>query len=282
MPLEIVEALSLASDAENEDRCGAAGLTAWVIDGATDVLENPLIGPGTDSAWFAETLNRFFQALGPDDLADLSELPAIMAPRMAGALQQQARREPSWRGEHPSAAGLLVKLEGAALHYVAVGDCTLLVESGGKIHRFGTSEKEAGDPWVAEEIRRQQRASGSTNMAQTRATLWPKLREARALMNTDGGYGIFSITAPPKHLVLTGRMDIAPGTRMLLASDGLLRLVDVFGRFDTPTLFEAAWSSGLDALIKEVRRIERDDHECLAVPRAKTSDDATGMLIRTQ
>jgi hypothetical protein len=50
MKLEILDIVSSGATAVNQDRAGAPGARAWVIDGATDVLEAPLISDTTDAA----------------------------------------------------------------------------------------------------------------------------------------------------------------------------------------------------------------------------------------
>lgn len=53
MPFVIIDCLSSASGRVNEDRAGAANDLAWVIDGATDVVDRPLTGATTDADWIA-------------------------------------------------------------------------------------------------------------------------------------------------------------------------------------------------------------------------------------
>jgi hypothetical protein len=57
MPLRIIDALSVPSGAVNEDCVGGEAALAWVIDAATDVIEEPLVGTASDAAWFAVALN---------------------------------------------------------------------------------------------------------------------------------------------------------------------------------------------------------------------------------
>ena len=73
----------------------------------------------------------------------------------------------------------------------------------------------------------------------------------------------------------------APGTVLLLTSDGLSVLVDLYERFTAKTLLDAALSGGVEPLVTEARRIETEiDPSGKLYPRFKTSDDATGLLLR--
>jgi hypothetical protein len=133
---------------------------------------------------------------------------------------------------------------------------------------------------VSEVIEADRRANPGALQKTLRENLWPKLRAARAAMNTPSGYGVFSITPPPAHFVRSGTIALEPGATVLLASDGLTRLVDVFRRYGARELFEAARLRGIASLVDELRHIESADSECISFPRAKISDDATGLLLR--
>ena len=244
------------------------------------MIDAPLTTAATDASWAAETLDaqlRRLSAAPPDDLA---ELPAILTVGLHSEFRRAARRQPIGRQEHPSAAGLIVRADGDHLDYVSVGDCSLLVTTGVDVLRIGVSERDAGDQWVAEALRtfRARNPAAAANAAHTQ--LWPQLGAARWAMNQPDGYGVFSLTPVPARFVHHGRVRIASGGHALLASDGLMRLVDVFGRYTTAELLPAAVDRGLSALAGEVRALEQADADCVHFPRAKRHDDASGVLLR--
>ncbi len=279
---DIVAITSVASDTENEDRGGAAGAYAWVIDGATDVLESPLTPGVTDASWAAATLDRLLgeAARAPrPPFESLDAAPGWLSECLAAELGRVARRAPAGRHEHPSASGLIVRVESSRLHYVGVGDCTLLAETRQGFRRLVTDERDAGDPWVAQAVAAFHAGSKRATAAEARAYLWPRLRAARAMMNEPDGYGVLSITAPSAQFITSGSFEPADGGHVLLASDGLMRLADVYRRYTAEELLAAA-RGGLDALVAELRAIEHDDAGCRRFPRAKASDDATGVLLR--
>lgn len=279
MPFDILECCSVASGPHNEDRAGAAGPFAWIFDGATDVVERRLTDGPSDAAWFAETLHQSMHSLATSFTGPMAELPPLLATITRDALQTVAVRLPADRSEHPSAAGIIVRETGDAIEYVALGDCTMMVRSPQRLHVIGVDEMRTGDLWVQEEIRMLQAGRPDTDMAATRSSLWPRLRQKRAAMNIDNGYAIFSITPPPAHRVIAGRVGFGVGDPILLATDGLTRLIDVFASHDEVTFFEAAMTRGLASLADDVRARETADAACRDYPRAKTSDDATGLLL---
>jgi hypothetical protein len=280
MKLEIIDVVSSGAGTANEDRAGAHGALAWVIDGATDVIQSPLAGEISDAHWLAVEIERGLRLDDAGTIDALCDLPARLASGLADSFARAQRRAPIGREEHPSASGVIVRLKGTALEYVSLGDCALIAEDGTGLQTLGVEEDTSGDRWVREVITADRRANPGSPQKQLRENLWPKLRAARAAMNTPGGYGVFSITPPPAHFIRSGALTLEPGASVLLASDGLTRLVDVFGSYDARKLFNTARAHGLASLVGELRQIETTDSECISFPRAKISDDATGMLLR--
>lgn len=284
--LEVLDAASRASGTLNEDRGRASGSLAWVIDGATDVVDEPLTSGGSDAAWFAAFLDGELARLAGEPPAELVTLPALLAERAAAAFAAAAQRPPRERAEHPSASGIIARAGTIGLDYLAIGDCTLLAETPHGVVRIGTTEEDSGDKWLAAAIavfHEHQRATEvepAASAEAARAHVWPRIRAVRNFMNRPEGYGVFSITPTPPEFVTLGQVAIADGACALLASDGLMRLVDIFGALDTAGLLAAAKSRGLAALLDEVRALETADAACRRFPRAKVSDDATGILIR--
>lgn len=281
--LSLVEARSDAAGEANEDRVGVAGALAWVIDGATDVLERKLTHAPTDAAWFAEAMHTALIAAAPVLGADLRDVPAWLAKELADKFQNEALRRPAGPEEYPSASAIIVRANTAGLEYVTLGDCAILAEADdGTLIHIGDDAEKAGDQWVVEAIKQQLAEAPSQNSVPARDILWPKLRRARALMNTIDGYGVFSIVAPPANFVRSGTLALRPGARVLLASDGLMRLVDVFRTHTHRSLFDDAWSSGLTSLVADLRAMEHADSMCIRAHRAKVHDDATGLLMRVE
>jgi len=191
MRLEVIDMASTGSGPVNEDRAGARGAMAWVIDGATDVLAEPIVSDTSDAAWFADALDRQLQLFAANGAASLDDLPALAAEAIRPAFEVSRKRELKFWHEHPSAAAMVVRLGRDGLETVGLGDCALIVECGGKLVQRGISERGAGDPWVAAAIIEHRTLLPGTSQAEARAALWPKLRGARERMNRENGYGIF-------------------------------------------------------------------------------------------
>jgi hypothetical protein len=106
-----------------------------------------------------------------------------------------------------------------------------------------------------------------------------ELRRRRARLNQPGGYWMLGVDPRAAAAMDVRTLALDRPTRVLLASDGLWRLVDHFGRYDAAGLLDAAFVQGVAALIAELRRFEADDRDCRRVPRVKPSDDATGLTL---
>lgn len=279
MQLDIIDQATSPSGPVNEDRLGAAGQLAWVIDGATDIVEAPLAGAHSDADWLAGQLDAALRQIATSPPDNLALLPDLLTGTLKAAFERAARRLPAGRNEHPSATGLIVRAGERGLDYVAIGDCTLLVDAGNAVERVGIDATDAGDQWLATVIGDIQ----SVDRAATPASTWRRIVSTiganRALMNTAGGYGCFSITPTPATFIKSGTLDVRPGDTLLLASDGLMRITDVYHNLTVEQVMSRARTGGLASLIGELRAIEAADADCRTYPRAKVRDDATGLLL---
>ena len=275
----VIDIATLAANEVNEDRAGAAGAFAWVIDGATDVIETPLTKAATDASWIAETLDSLLRQLTDTPPPDLADLPAILTGALQSEFRRAAKRQPIGRHEHPSAAGLIVRTNGAHLDYVAVGDCSLLVTTSAGVLRIGVNEKDAGDLWVADALRTFRARHPEAALDAAHAHLWPKLGAARWAMNQSDGYGVFSLT--PNSVELhqtwhsTSHARRSRATRVGWIDAARRRFSSLHSR----GAVGRGGNRGLASLAQEVRALEEADRDCLQFPRAKRCDDATGVLL---
>jgi hypothetical protein len=88
MPFVMVDCQTLASGEVNEDRAGAVNDLAWVIDGATDVVETPLTRARRDADWIAGRLDAALRDIAASAPIDLSALPSLTASRLVRPFRQ--------------------------------------------------------------------------------------------------------------------------------------------------------------------------------------------------
>jgi hypothetical protein len=226
MPFVVTDCQTSASGSVNEDRVGSAHNLAWVIDGATDVVEHPLTGAVTDADWIAGRRDAALAVLAVTPPTDLSQIPDLTATQLATEFARQARLHQSIRPS-PSASAIVVRACAFGIDYVSVGDCTLLVESTSGFVRVGVDAADAGDPQLAKALAAVHANHGGLEAETARAQIWPSIKAGRAGMNEL--YGVFSITATPRHFVQAGQIAMPAGGHALLASDGLMRVQALHG-----------------------------------------------------
>ncbi|MBD8043005.1 protein phosphatase 2C domain-containing protein [Arthrobacter sp. Sa2BUA2] len=243
----------------NEDSCGFAGSSAWVIDGATSLLpELDLPGPSNPS-WYARTLDLL--------LAEAAGSPPLPAPggSVAGGILEDALRrvdavaEDRTAGERtrfPSAALCLAQLTGDGVEVLVLADCHAAVELEDGSVAHVTSEpadlrvqrEDPAGPEQAHELLRRDR-----ELRNTPGRLWVARREPEAVQHAH----LQRLPAP---------------RRVVLASDGAWRAVEL-GLVDGPAGFLRAASTpiGAQRLLLDLRA-----HQQAAGEKA---DDATILTV---
>lgn len=286
MHLRLIDQISIAGDGVNEDRAALSRAYAWVIDGATDVLDKRLTLAATDADWIAGTLDATLRAYAARPACAFADLPGHITASLSDAFAEETSRQPRSRHEHPSASGLIVKYEAGVLSYVSIGDCSMIVadKSYDEVRRFGVGNDEAGDrkldPIVRAHLEGNARdAADAAPHAPLLKRMRTTLQSIREHMNHEHGYGVFSITPTPDIFIRAGFVSVEPGTRILLATDGFMRLVDVFACYDPERLVGAVAERGLSNLVSELRALECATPTTGITPRIKPSDDASALLI---
>lgn len=284
MRFSLIDAVSISGGHHNEDRSGVSGATAWVIDGATDVLEERLVPGPSDAAWLADAFSEAFARFGVDHRLTLADCIEVATREVRQRFEVVARRRIEARHEQPSAAGILARLGGGRVDAVGLGDCSLIALRAGAspLDVLRADGRREADEAIRREAARLRAARPDAPLAApggVRAELLPMIRAARARLNSAEGYGVLSIDLAPAEHFLWGGTTIEAGDRMLLATDGFMRLVDVYGLYSLDALAVAIGAKGLVELATELRAFEARDLDGHAVPRAKARDDATAMLL---
>jgi serine/threonine protein phosphatase PrpC len=312
MTLRLLDSLSLPGDKPNEDAFAHDGRVALVLDGATPLGPALLPGP-SDAAWIAQFGARrllahlkdgdapqdaLAHALGDAEksFAGLSRKPvqekwqtpcaAMMlvvdtsydrppprAKRMEGEGEGEQQKLPR-SFCRPNVAGSRASESRRGLEFMWYGDCAALVSRDGAVTMIGEAmearKREAG---------RARLVSQETKKSATdRTAFLPLLRASRNRINSGRNW-LFSPDARAAAHVSRQTERLAPGTLLLLASDGFLALVTDYGAYDLAGLMAAAKDKGLAALGEELRAIEAADPEGEKFARFKTNDDATALLL---
>lgn len=276
-----LDRLSVLGSRVNEDEAGLRGRFAWVVDGATGLSDEQLTSGGSDAAWLAGRIGSFLL-----ELADAEEAGKVLSGLEAHvrASFDEATRHVVEIGDHhaPSAClGLItasagengrVRLEGRFL-----GDVIALVPSEGGILRWSDERAKPFEQKTLAALGHRPHAPGRIPEAARRQIL-----DNRTHLNSPGGYWVVNPRRPWAGQELRFEAWVKPGEPIVLATDGFMRLVDVFEAYSDSTLHAALAAGRGDALMQELRERERGDLMADAYPRVKTHDDATVLVISAE
>lgn len=283
MPLlRILDSLSDpgSSSRQNEDEVGWNASVAFVIDGATGLGGEALLGTGSDAAWLAGFARRTFER-DIDATVSIAAVVRALNEHVAWQVAEAAAGATVEAWALPTASFQLVRLEGPNLIAYGLGDCRLFL-SGADGALFETNEafSEAETRAARRAVAEAGGLAAWRSLAEAPAVR-EALRQSRARHNQPGG-AVWTLGCAPEaadHLTVQ-RLAPALPARGLLCSDGFSAIADKYGRYDGATLIRAASDRGLAALMAELRRIEREeDPDGQTFPRFKVSDDATALLF---
>jgi hypothetical protein len=275
-----LDRLSLPGSRVNEDGIGLRGSFAWVIDGATGLSDEQLTSGGSDAAWLAGLIgDRLVDLAGEEGDAVLSRLEADIH-----SIFRETTAHVPGVGEHdaPSACLGLVEThpgEGGQVRVQGrfLGDVIALVPTERGIVRWTDERAKPFEKKTLAALGAREHAPGSIPEAVKRQIL-----ENRTKLNRPDGYWVVNPLRPWAGRELRFEAQVKPGEPIVLATDGFMRLVDVFGAYsDTALHARLAAGKGPD-LMKELRERERSDLLAAAYPRVKTHDDATFLVIAAE
>jgi hypothetical protein len=266
----------------NEDGMGLHGRYAWVIDGATGMSNETMTEGASDAAWLAGRIGDRLQALletVSNADAVLGDLEALIRGDYDGATAHLSDRLDDHApgaclgliGARPAGDGALV-LEGWFL-----GDVVALVPSKGGIVRWTDERAKPFERKTLAALGGKGHEPGRIPEAVRRQIL-----ENRASFNRPEGYWVVSPSRPWAGQELRFEAQVGPGEPIVLATDGFMRLVDVFGVYSDETLHAALAGGRGDGLMRELRSLECNDPMAAAHPRVKTHDDASVLVIAAE
>jgi hypothetical protein len=275
-----LDRLSLPGSRVNEDGIGLRGSFAWVIDGATGLSDEQLTSGGSDAAWLAGLIgDRLMDLAGEEGDAVLSRLEADIH----SIFRETTAHVPEVGDHHaPSACLGLVEAhpgEGGQVRVQGrfLGDVIALVPTERGVVRWTDERAKPFEKKTLAALGAREHAPGSIPEAVKRQIL-----ENRTKLNRPDGYWVVNPLRPWAGRELRFEAQVKPGEPIVLATDGFMRLVDVFGAYsDTALHARLAAGKGPD-LMQELRERERSDLLAAAYPRVKTHDDATFLVIAAE
>ncbi|SCY67943.1 hypothetical protein [Microvirga guangxiensis] len=265
----------------NEDGLGLLGHCAWIIDGATGLSTEQLTKGGSDAAWLAGVIDNTLEKLvelGSQGAGFLASLET----EAHRAFEHATAHLPGRHVSHaPSAClGLIEARENGGsirLQGFFLGDVVALVPTERGIERW-TDER--SKPFEKKTLAALE--AGGHEPGRIPEAVRRQILENRSSLNQPDGYWVVSPSQPFAGRELRFEAQVPKGGEIVLATDGFMRLVDVFGAYTDQSLHAALAEGRGDALIEELRTLERSDLLSGAYPRVKTHDDATVLVIAAE
>ncbi len=243
-----------------QDICGHLGNFAWVFDGAT-----MLRGGERAQTMTVDLVRSYHHSIRAAIEEGESSLRVIMHRAISEAYEKLCDE---LGDDLPSAAGIICHLEGNQLHYLSFGDTTLIV-----IHENDLDVVTDSSYWSHETSNMKEAYALGVSHADI-------VHAHRAKMNTPDGYWIWSVAPIAVRHANSGSISVAPGDEILLASDGLMRLVDLFHIFTHKELVSFINEFGFADTLATLRAAEENDPLCINYPRMQPMDDATGLQLK--
>jgi Protein phosphatase 2C len=272
---------SVGAGVVNEDIVGWAPTAAWVIDGATGVVDSLMPGV-SDAAWFAGRASQLIADFLADD-PTVATRPLLIDVMRAcrRELEGSSVRSPSCLDEHPSAAFAMVRVLDGRVELSTLGDCRIgYMAPSHHATIFGTTELEKFERRtieLAKSIRAQSPDIGPDAFI---AQLKPQLRENRRHMNRPDGYWVLGTESAAADHLNTTMLDASYGSRFFLASDGFLRLNELFQVASLDDLLGIETEASFTVWLNKLRDLERAPGSMTSYPRVKMHDDASFLSCR--
>ena len=251
---------------ENEDVVGTTTFSAWVLDGATGLSDDPLLPGNSDAAWLVGAFNARLRAEADMGDRDLPTLFRVLIADVAAEFAANASRPPAGRFEEPSAGMAIVRLRQGNIECASLGDCKAILSVGSQmVSTLESPVLRRLDAKIVARMQEIRERDPSLDIEALLRAVRGELRENRSKLNTKGGYWVLwtEPAAADAIEVQSVPLDGAETVFGLLVSDGFYRLVDVFEAYpNDAALLAAARKRGLEALMTELRTLEDNDPQC--------------------
>lgn len=276
-----------AKDERNEDHVGyitaSDTVAGWVIDGATPIgtRGNIFECTGDDVRWFVGEIDRQLRQHSASALD-----PAVFFRTMIQSVYQtytNRLRDPDAVPLHdyPLAAVAWVRVRvcsrAVQVEYFCLGDCPLFICC------VGREEVAIVDNGEQERLVRQKLAALGLSAPNGRevAAILNGLRKRRTEQHSLPGIRAFVRNPQAVDNAHRGVVSLAEDFDVVVASDGLFRLVDMFARYSRQEFCASCVrANDQDRLFSELRALEESHDSAKKFPRLKVKDDASLLVVR--
>jgi hypothetical protein len=179
----------------------------------------------------------------------------------------------------PAAAVSIVRLEGKQGQLFYLADCPAFVLSAsGQVVRLTDRQRTAGEQDLRDRVKATQAKKELTPKEMFREHLeWLRAGRREQLRNRP-----LEVSAAISGAAFGGwerSFDPTDARALVLMSDGFERYSAQYRLGDEGDMVKAVLREGAEAVLAQIRALEREDAACQRIPRLKASDDATCLVI---
>jgi len=174
----------------------------------------------------------------------------------------------------PSSTVSIVRQVDGELEYLVLGDSPVLLAEPSRVRCIEDARTAAVERAAAARVP----SAITMNSNAGRRAVVEYLRMQR---NRIGGFWVADYDPRAAEYAFVGSVAVSAISGFAVMTDGVSRLVRVFGALSWGELIEAMQRRGLEDTLERLRTLEAQDPECRQWPRTKVCDDATVILGMT-
>lgn len=264
----------------NEDITYADEDMAWVLDGATGLIEKNLTSSESDARWFVNEWDKYLK----DNLKDKCRTIREIVLEGIGIIRERFYKECGLdyieEIKRPSASISIVRKNGEIIEYFMLGDCTLLIKDiYNNVSKIKDKSLEKFDNRAISEMIKV-RDENNISWIEARKIIKPILIENRLLKNTQDGYWILEFDKEAVNHCIEGRLVANEIKNLALMSDGFSAIIDTYKYCNEDELIERLIKLGVENTYELIREIEEEDKDILKYYRLKKGDDSSIVFIK--
>lgn len=281
MRIKDIQAISYSEKEFNEDIVGFTKTSAFIIDGASGLTRTNITDFENDVYWYVTQWKQILEA-NLDTDKSLKDIMKDGLRSIKSRFHYLADKEEVNPLDYPSAAITLVRIVNGNIEYFILGDCSIILKNNNREVLYLKDDRVTKfDNQVIKNIIEENEKN--PNQHRIFKGFSPKslemLRDNRLKKNTDTGYWILESDERAVDKGLYGSFFVEGPMQAVLMSDGFSSSIDNYGLINEHNIFDYIKDYGLKKIYKSIRKIEKDDINCIRYPRLKKSDDCSAIFM---
>ena len=276
------EIISKSIKSVNEDIIYADENMAWVLDGATGLIDKNLTSYESDAKWFVTEWDKYLR----NNLWDRSKSIKEIVLEGIGVIREIFYKECDLvyvdEIKRPSASMSIVRKNKDIIEYFMLGDCTLLIKDIKDIvvKVKDTTLEKFDNNAISEMIKVKNEKNISA--IEAREIVKPILIDNRLKKNKPEGYWILEFNKDAVNHSIEGELIASDIKNLVLMSDGFAAIFDTYKYCTEDGLIDLLDEYGVKKVYELIREIEEDDKDIIKYNRMKKGDDSSIVFIKNK